>query len=166
MYAREFTRTVLRQAVTDELSEPEWLVVRLIRLWLWQPDCRPAVAATWARALGPVAGLTASAALGGLVDILASRARRTMVLHRPLCRCVTADERALITLLGALQAGRSGHADAVLRWLVPVEGRGQARFYADRLAQTLLKNKVSIRCPTAPRPIATARFGSDVRDVG
>jgi len=158
MYAREFTRTVLRQTVTEELSEPKWLVVRLIRLWLWQPNCRPAVAATWTRALGPVAAVTATAALGGLLDVMASRARRTMVLHRP--------QRTLLTLLGAFQAGRSDHADAVLRWLLPKEVRDQARFHADRLSQTLSKGKVGVRCPAAPRPIATARFGADVRNVG
>lgn len=159
MYAREFTRTVLRQAVTEALSEPEWLVVRLTRLWLWQPDCRPEVAATWDRALGPVAGFRATVALGGLLDALASGARRTLNLHRPLCRCVTADERAVLTVLGALQAGRVDHAEAVLRWLVSPADRPHARLFADRLAVAMADGGVAVRCPAVPRPLAPARPG-------
>jgi hypothetical protein len=123
----------VRQGVSG-LEAPERLIVNAVRLWLQAPTNWPLVAEDFRLAFGDNESLFALNGLKGLLQVLAAHARRTLYFHRPCCSRISADERALLTLVSALQHGRQDHTHAVLRWLVPEPQQTEAYKHAFWLA--------------------------------
>jgi hypothetical protein len=123
----------VRQGVSG-LEAPERLIVNAVRVWLQMPTNWPLVAEDFRLAFGDNESLFALNGLKGLLELLAAHARRTLYFHRPCCSRISADERALLTLIGALQHGRHAHAQAVLSWLLPGPQQAEAYKHAFWLA--------------------------------
>lgn len=80
------------------------------------------------------------AALGSferMFGLLARHARRVLGFHRATCEAVSTDERAVLALVAAHQAGRAALAEGLARWLVPGVLAGELGAHAGVLARAL-----------------------------
>lgn len=111
---------------------------------------------------GSEAPVLAFTALTGLVHLLAARGRRQPRVHAFEDHAVAADERAVLSLCAALQAGHRDHAEALLRWLLPAAARGAGLTYAAALAGMMAENGARLyprrralpgAMPCNPRPV-------------
>lgn len=101
----------------DAFDVPERTLTRAIRLWLEGPENWDLIRAQYgvffeAQARSALAGLR------GVIEALNIGARRDLLFHPLLSSKTTADERALVALLAALQVGDWDAARARARWLV------------------------------------------------
>jgi len=136
----------VRQGVSG-LEAPERLIVNAVRMWLQAPANWPMVVEDFRLAFGDNESLFALNGLKGVLQVLAAHARRTLYFHRPGCSRTSADERALLTLIGALQHGRHAHAQAVVSWLLPGPEQAEAYKHAFWLACGMAECGLLLRPP-------------------
>jgi len=135
----------------DNLGRAEQLVLLSLRRRLEAPEGEGLLRTLFLLACGLSQAEGAMRGLEGLFSTLARHARRELGLHRPACPAVSADERAILGLVEALQAGRQAHAEALARWLVPVSARVQLRRYAALLGEALARSDLYL-APAKPVP--------------
>ena len=113
-------RTVERPRRLDfsDLDLPECLLIKPIRLWLHGPENWNLVGMQYSAHFGPAWATEALMALRGVIEILNSGGRRTMAFHKAWSRKATGDERALVALAAAVQAGDQNRAQAMALRLV------------------------------------------------
>ncbi|PIW27745.1 MAG: hypothetical protein COW30_09605 [Rhodospirillales bacterium CG15_BIG_FIL_POST_REV_8_21_14_020_66_15] len=102
----------------SDLDLPECLLIKPIRLWLHGPENWPLVSMQYAAHFGSGLSAAALAGLRGVIEVLNAGGRRTMHFHKAWCRTTTGDERALVALAAAVQAGDEARARAMALRLV------------------------------------------------
>ena len=104
----------------SDLDLPECLLIKPIRLWLHGVENWSLVSMQYKAQFGPEAAPTARAltALRGIIEILNAGGRRCMSFHKAWSRLTTGDERSLVALLAAAQAGDRDRAEAMALRLV------------------------------------------------
>ena len=124
----------------SDLIYPEQLVIWAARRWLGGKRGWERVQEEFALSLGCARARLALHGLESLLRLIENGARRTVFLHRLDCARVSADEEALLTLLGAIQARRFGQALALLDHLLPASEAAEARSHAELLAGALAES--------------------------
>jgi len=89
------------------------------------------------RAFGICGVEEALAAFAAFGEALGRHGRRRLSLNGCTCRAVAADERALLTLLAAAQAGEDGHVGALSGWLCRPSGQPALAAAASRFGAAL-----------------------------
>ncbi len=103
----------------------------------------------------------ALAAFADFCEPLSRHGRRRLSLNGCRCRALAADERCLLTLLSAAQAGERHHVEALALWLCRAAGQAALANSACRLAAAFQRRGLLLPPPAAmePAPEAGARFG-------
>ena len=105
----------------SDLDLPECLLIKPIRLWLHGPENWPLIGVQYRAHFGEVPAIRAMEALRGVIEILNAGGRRMMHFHKAWKRTTTGDERALVALAAAVQAGDGDRAQAMALRLVGLE---------------------------------------------
>ena len=143
------------------LSTPEQFALwslRYRRACPWDPDT---LAEGFLRAFGLAAVEAALAAFGDLSAPLSRHPRRRLSFNGCRCRVVAPDERCLLTLLSAAQAGERRHAEALALWLCRPSGQEELTRGAESLAAVFQRRGLLLPPPPQAgrgRPLA-ARLG-------
>ncbi len=88
---------------------------------------------------------------------LALAGRRQLVIGAPGCLAVTPDERQVLTLLAAAQAGAPALLEAHLRWIAIPEKRHILEIATGAFARALNTNDLRIALPAQAMPIVFER---------
>ena len=164
-------RNAGRRCIGWDLDWPERLFVTAVRVWLGGASARADFLATLRHNLGS-GGTRAAESLDGFLEILVRGARRVLWFRRCDAFGVTADERALVALVAAVQHREEERAAAALRWLLPrnlqSEALARVRAFAAVLADSgfWLSMVSPRRPPAAPRLIAAEPVGRLPTDAG
>lgn len=102
----------------SDLDLPECLFIKSIRLWLHGPENWQLIGIQYQAHFGPGLASVALLALKSVIEIINTGARRPLAFHRVWSRRSTGDERSLIALLAACQAGDDARSEALAGWLV------------------------------------------------
>jgi hypothetical protein len=102
----------------SDLDLPECLLIKPIRLWLHGPENWPLIGLQYRAQFGEIRATGAMVALRGVIEILNAGGRRMMHFQKAWKRTTTGDERALVALAAAVQAGDMGRAQAMALRLV------------------------------------------------
>lgn len=105
----------------SDLDLPECLLIKPIRLWLHGPENWPLIGVQYRAHFGEVPAIRAMEALRGVIEILNAGGRRMMHFHKAWKRTTTGDERALVALAAAVQAGDGDRAQAMALRLVGLD---------------------------------------------
>ncbi|MDT8287953.1 MAG: hypothetical protein RQ748_12660, partial [Elusimicrobiales bacterium] len=116
----------------SDLDLPECLLIKPIRLWLHGAENWTLVAMQYNAHFGPGLASGALTALRGVIETLNAGGRRMMQFHKAWKRPTTGDERALVALAAAVQAGDHDRARAMALRLV--EGPWQQALLDDMAA--------------------------------
>ncbi len=125
-----------------DLGQGERLLIRSIRRWArnseeWGRAVRDAV-----QILKPKEGIIFVNALDQFAADVDANARRSIRLRIPMCNRMSADERALLCLVGALHNNHNQHADALISYLILPVGQKSVYTNLDRLAKALTEGGV------------------------
>ena len=102
----------------SDLDLPECLLIKPIRLWMHGPENWPLVGMQYHAHFGELRTTRAMVALRGVIETLNAGGRRMMHFHKAWKRTTTGDERALVALAAAVQAGDGDRAQAMALRLV------------------------------------------------
>lgn len=138
--------------VCADLSRAERLVVRSLRRWLKGGGDWDRAVADASRNLKPTSARAYVNGLAGLATTIDDGARRMLRLRLPSCTRVSADERTVLALIGALQHDRFDYAHALLRYLIQPAGRQAAMAHALSVARAMQKGGLGLARPRAARP--------------
>lgn len=105
----------------SDLDLPECLLIKPIRLWLHGPENWPLIGVQYRAHFGEARAVRAMEALRGVIEVLNAGGRRMMHFQKAWKRTTTGDERALVALAAAVQAGDLGRAQAMALRLVSTE---------------------------------------------
>lgn len=105
----------------SDLDLPECLLIKPIRLWLHGPENWTLVGMQYRAHFGELRTTRALVALRGVIETLNAGGRRMMHFHKAWKRTTTGDERALVALAAAVQAGDGGRARAMALRLVGLD---------------------------------------------
>jgi hypothetical protein len=86
----------------------------------------------------------ALASFHGVYQAIRDHCRRDLGFHGPRCRCVSSDEIIIVSLIAASQAGLTGHADAIGRYLVHQDARDALLDDAGCLAMLMSQKKLEL----------------------
>ncbi len=125
----------------------ERLVIDGLRLWAASPDTVHYIERRFRLAIGIAGAERAIRGLKILASVLSLHAHRPVKLHRPGSLNVSADERAVIALLGTAARGHAKHGFALLTWLLPAHCRGTALAAATELGRALEIGGIGIAAP-------------------
>ena len=131
--------------------EPEVLLLENLRLWSQSTGMYPYIRRRMIEALGERDGVRAAKAIKMMAHILGLNARRTFYLMLPGTRGATADERALLALIGAVLTQRRTQANAIATWLLPYNCHGTFLAVAGELGRAMKAGGQEI---APPRDIA------------
>ena len=109
----------------SDLDLPECLLIKPIRLWLHGPENWNLVGMQYRAHFGPDRSVEALMALRGVIETLNGGGRRMMHFHKAWRRTTTGDERALVALAAAVQAGDTDRAAAMVVRLVGASWQAQ-----------------------------------------
>ena len=123
-----------------DLGQGERLFIRSIRRWArsneeWGRAVRDAV-----RILKPKEGIIFVNALDRFAAGLDANARRSIRLRIPMCNRMSADERAFLCVIGAVQNTHNQHAEALIRYLILPVDQKSAYTNLDSLAKALAES--------------------------
>lgn len=130
----------------------ESLILDGIRLWSQNPKNLDYVRRRLIAELGAASGERAAKALKLLGHVVGLHARRTFYLMHPGAAGATADERALLGIIGAQLHRRRAHANALAMWLLPVNCHGTVLAVAGELGRALAAGGHEIAPPRKPQP--------------
>ncbi|NIR31056.1 MAG: hypothetical protein GWN84_17410 [Gammaproteobacteria bacterium] len=119
------------------LTAGEQALVMLFRQRLEGEGALPQVRTLLYLACGVSGVEVALASFEAMFGLLARRARRVLGFHRATCEAVSADERVLLGLIAAHQAGWAAQAAGLARWLVPGAAADELGAHAQALARAL-----------------------------
>jgi hypothetical protein len=124
-----------RQADVMQLGPAALFVVATLRAWV-APRMRPEAEHPDWRALFGLAGVAAPGLVGFdvMMTVIGAQARRLIDVHCCACRVLGEDERAMLHLVAALQAGLGADAARLLLDWLPAEAVGRALDGAGRFA--------------------------------
>ncbi len=105
----------------SDLDLPECLLIKPIRLWLHGPENWTLVGMQYRAHFGDLRTTRAMVALRGVIETLNAGGRRMMHFHKAWKRTTTGDERALVALAAAVQAGDGDRAQAMALRLVGLD---------------------------------------------
>ncbi len=135
--------------------QPEVLLLENLRLWSQSTGTYPYIRRRMIEALGERDGVRAAKAIKMMAHILGLNARRTFYLMLPGTRGATADERALLALVGAVLSQRRSQANAVATWLLPYNCHGTFLAVAGELGRAMKSGGYEI---APPRDIAVPKI--------
>jgi len=128
----------------------ESLLLDCLRLWSQSPENYTYLCRMIAREIGAPHADRAGKAVKFLAHVLGLHARRTFYLMHPGNKGATADERALLALIGAVLHGRRGHANAIASWLLPTSCHGTVLAIAGELGRSFRAGGLEIAKPREP----------------
>ena len=141
-----------------DLCYPERLILWSIRRWLENPCDQSAIEQALWSACGIVEIEAALQGLCGLCTVLARQSRNIFYLHRPECPCLSSDERTVLALIAAHQAGDAEQAWWLAGWLVPADALDVLMAHVAMLAGALRRRnhvlpvrELGSAAPFAPR---------------
>lgn len=132
---------------------PEVMLLDSFRLWSQNPENMAYIRRRLCHEIGHAAGERAAKAIKLLGHILGLQTRRTFYLMRPGSVGVTADERALLAMIGAVIHDRRPHADAIATLLLPPTCHGTVLAVAGELGRAFMMGGLVVAPPrgvTAP----------------
>ncbi len=135
---------------------PEVLLLENLRLWSQSSGTYPYIRRRMIEALGEPNGVRAAKAIKMMAHVLGLHARRTFYLQLPGTRDATVDERALLTLIGAVLHSRRTQANAVATWLLPYSCHGTFLAVAGELGRAMQASGYEIAPPRDVAPPAAA----------
>lgn len=143
---------------------PECLLLDSLRLWSQNPANLEHIRHMMTRELGPDAAFRAAKALKFFSHVVGLHARRTLALMHPGVIDATADERAMLALIGAVLHGRRAQANALADWLLPPTCHGTVIAIAGELGRALRAGGLMIAAPRGPmapeaEPVALRAVG-------
>lgn len=154
------TITVQRPWQDDtRFCRPECLLLDGLRLWSQNPENLAYVRRIMTAEVGPQSSTRIIKALKLLGHLVGLHARRTFRLRHPGAQGATADERALIAMIGAVLHERRSQAHAIAEWLLPVACHGTVLALAGELGRAMRAAGLEI----APPRHAVAPQSGDVR---
>jgi hypothetical protein len=103
------------------------------------------------RAFGVSGVEEALASFAALCESLSRHGRRRLSLNGCNCRALAADERSLLGLLAAAQAGERRHAEAIALWLCRPAGQAELLAAADCFAAAFQRRGLLLPAPSSPR---------------
>ena len=112
------------------------------------------------REFSQACGADAGEVLATLCTFLAAlrgASRRDLQFGDPGSMSLTGDERQLLTLIAAVQAGSAAHFEAHLTWLTNAELREELGIAARALATALKANDLSLSPPESVGPMMCER---------
>lgn len=128
----------------------EALLLDCFRLWSQSPENYTYLRGLMAREFGSPHADRASKAVKLLAHVLGLHARRTFYLMHPGCKGATADERALLALIGAILHDRRPHANAIASWLIPTSCHGTVLAVAGEIGRAFKAGGLVIAKPRNP----------------
>jgi len=133
----------------DEIRfcRPESLLLDSFRLWSQNPENLTYIRRRLCSEIGTAAGERAAKAMKLLAHILGLQTRRTFYLMRPGSLRVTADERTLIAMIGALLHDRRPHANAMAALILPTMCHGTVLALAGELGRAFKMGGLVIAPP-------------------
>ena len=142
---------------------PESLLLDSFRLWSQSPENITYIRRRLSHELGVAAGERAAKAIKLLGHILGIQTRRTFYLMRPGSIGVTADERALLAMIGAVLHDRRPHANAMALLMLPVACHGTVLAVAGELGRSFMSGGLLIAPPRDA--VAPSAFSREIRAV-
>ena len=125
----------------------ESLLLDCFRLWSQSPENYTYLRGLMAREFGSPHADRASKGVKLLAHVLGLYARRTFYLMHPGCEGATADERALLVLIGAVLHDRRPHANAIASWLLPTQCHGTVLAVAGEIGRAFKAGGLEIARP-------------------
>lgn len=136
-----------------QFCKPESLLLDGFRLWSQSPQNMAYIRRRLAAEMNEGSAERAAKAMKLLAHVIGVHARRTFYLMHPGSTGATADERALLAMIGAVLHGRRGHANAIAQWLLPTDCHGTVLAVAGELGRALKAGGLEISAPRlAARP--------------
>lgn len=126
---------------------PEVMLLDSFRLWSQNPENLTYIRRRLCHEIGNAAGERAAKAIKLLGHIMGLQTRRTFYLMRPGSTGVTADERALLAMIGAVLHDRRTHANAIATLLLPPTCHGTVLAVAGELGRALRSGGLMIAPP-------------------
>lgn len=133
----------------------ESLLLDCFRLWSQSPENYTYLRGLMAREFGSPHADRAGKAVKLLAHVLGLHARRTFYLMHPGSKGATADERALLALIGAVLHDRRPHANAIASWLLPTSCHGTVLAVAAELGRAFKAGGHEIAKPRNPVALNT-----------
>tara|TARA_R110002126_G_scaffold14572_2_gene61020 strand:- start:1122 stop:1622 length:501 start_codon:yes stop_codon:yes gene_type:complete len=161
-------RAYVAPSETDQVRfcRPESLLLDGVRLWSQNPENYAYIRRRYACELGAAAAERAAKATKMLAHVIGLNARRTFYLCHPGAMTATADERALLALIGAVLHNRRGQGSAIATWLLPPNCHGTVLALAGELGRAFATGGLELappRLPSAPKQaiqqMPTVAFG-------
>jgi len=142
-------RAYVRPEVSSEtrFCRPEALLLDCFRLWSQSPDNYTYLSGLIAREVGRPHAERSAKAIKLLAHVLGLHSRRTFYLMHPGSKGATADERALLALIGAVLHNHRTHANAIAMWLLPVTCHGTVLAVAGELGRAFRAGGLEIARP-------------------
>ena len=125
----------------------ESLLLDCFRLWSQSPENYTYLRGLMAREFGTPHADRACKGVKLLAHVLGLHARRTFYLMHPGCEGATADERALLALIGAVIHDRRPHAKAIASWLLPTQCHGTVLAVAGEIGRAFKAGGLEIARP-------------------
>jgi hypothetical protein len=144
---------------TDTLAAfgySERLLVRSLRRIASGKGCCPFISREVAALCGEEA-LEVVATCGTFLQALSFAGRRRLTFAKPGSAGITPDERQLLELVAATQAGRTELFEAHLRWLARPERRPVLKIAAGAVATAFAVNELRFAPPRMAAPAARTR---------
>lgn len=135
-----------------QFCKPESLLLDGFRLWSQSPQNMTYVRRRLAAEMGEGAAERVAKAMKLLAHVIGVHARRTFYLMHPGSAGATADERALLAMIGAVLHGRRGHANAIAQWLLPTRCHGTVLAVAGELGRAMRTGGLEIAPPRDATP--------------
>lgn len=153
-------RSYVAPSETDQVRfcRPESLLLDGVRLWSQNPENYAYIRRRFAAELGGASAERAAKAIKMLAHVIGLNAGRTFYLCHPGAMTATADERALLAMIGAVLHNRRGQGNAIATWLLPSNCHGTVLALAGELGRAFAAAGFEIAPPRLPRgPQASAQ---------
>lgn len=147
MSLRKVSASPSRSWDETRFCRPECLLLDSLRLWSQNPTNLEHIRRMMTREMGPDAAFRAAKALKFFCHVVGLHSRRTMMLMHPGVIGATADERAMLALIGAVLHGRRSQAHALANWLLPVSCHGTVIAISGELGRALKSGGLEIASP-------------------
>lgn len=126
---------------------PECLFLDSLRLWSQNPANLEHIRRMMTRELGPAPAERAAKGLKFFGHVVGMHARRTLTLLHPGVIGATADERAMLAMIGAVLHGRRTQARAIADWLLPPDCHGTVMALSGELGRAFRAGGLEFPAP-------------------
>ena len=134
-----------------ELDPVEAGAVIYLRMWNGGPDAQSQVWNDFATALGPQGGREALKSFEALCDLCVQHARRPLMRHNVMCKCLGADEASFATFIWYASQGAREDAMLIAMTMVRPEVAGIVTGLAQDFGLALKRMSLNAQRPAHPQ---------------